>query len=96
MAEAFGIACHELVSIDFRCGSTSDIPNLAQNVRSWGKSGHGAEVVGTSAYSHERKSGCAKMRAIPHMASPSAPWPNRRSPIGSWSTVCNRRARYLP
>ncbi len=24
MAEAFGIACHELVSIDFRCGSGSD------------------------------------------------------------------------
>ncbi len=21
MAEAFGIACHELVSLDFRCGS---------------------------------------------------------------------------
>jgi len=24
MAEAFGIACHELVSLDFRCGSGSD------------------------------------------------------------------------
>ncbi len=24
MAEAFGIACHELVSLDFRCGSPSD------------------------------------------------------------------------
>ncbi len=24
MAEAFGIACHELVSLDFRCGSTRD------------------------------------------------------------------------
>ncbi len=24
MAEAFGIACHELVSLDFRCGSTTD------------------------------------------------------------------------
>ncbi len=24
MAEAFGIACHELVSLDFRCGSARD------------------------------------------------------------------------
>ncbi len=24
MAEAFGIACHELVSLDFRCGSRRD------------------------------------------------------------------------
>ncbi len=24
MAEVFGIACHELVSLDFRCGSTTD------------------------------------------------------------------------
>ena len=24
MAEAFGIACHELVSLDFRCGSKPD------------------------------------------------------------------------
>ncbi len=24
MAEAFGIACHELVSLDFRCGSGPD------------------------------------------------------------------------
>ncbi len=24
MAEAFGIACHELVSLDFCCGSTAD------------------------------------------------------------------------
>ena len=24
MAEAFGIACHKLVSLDFRCGSTTD------------------------------------------------------------------------
>ena len=24
MAEAFGIACHELVSLNFRCGSTTD------------------------------------------------------------------------
>ncbi len=25
MAEAFGIACHELVSLDFRFGSTSEV-----------------------------------------------------------------------
>ncbi len=25
MAEAFGIACHELVSIHFRCGSKADV-----------------------------------------------------------------------
>ncbi len=24
MAEAFGIACHELVNLDFRCGSGPD------------------------------------------------------------------------
>ncbi len=24
MAEAFAIACHELVNLDFRCGSTPD------------------------------------------------------------------------
>ncbi len=24
MAEAFGITCHELVNLDFRCGSTTD------------------------------------------------------------------------
>ncbi len=28
MAEAFGIACHELVSLDFRFGSTSDSRDL--------------------------------------------------------------------
>ncbi len=25
MAEAFGVACHELVSLDFRCGSQADL-----------------------------------------------------------------------
>ena len=28
MAEAFGIACHELVSLDFRSGSTTDSRDL--------------------------------------------------------------------
>ncbi len=43
MAEAFGIACHELVSLDFRCGSTCDIPSLVQNVACWGISGPRSE-----------------------------------------------------
>ncbi len=30
MAEAFGIACHELVSLDFRCGSTTDSEGCPQ------------------------------------------------------------------
>ncbi len=38
----------DLIARNVGLGSTSDIPNLAQNVRSWGKSGRGAEVVGTS------------------------------------------------
>ncbi len=49
MAEAFGIACHELVSLDFRCGSTSDIPSLVQNVGCWGISRRAGSVVLTSA-----------------------------------------------
>ncbi len=28
MAEAFGIACHELVSLDFRSGSTAAVRGL--------------------------------------------------------------------
>ena len=39
MAEVWAIACHELVSLDFRFGSPSDPPGLAQNVGSWGISG---------------------------------------------------------
>ncbi len=30
MAETFGIACHELVSLDFRCGSTTDSEGYPQ------------------------------------------------------------------
>ncbi len=38
MAEAFGIACHELVSLDFRCGSRADeirspVPRLLLRVK---------------------------------------------------------------
>ncbi len=36
MVEAFGVAYHELVSLDFRCGSSADIPSLVQNVGCWG------------------------------------------------------------
>ncbi len=39
MAEAFGIACHELVSLDFRCGSTPEVRGVARNVCCWGTSG---------------------------------------------------------
>jgi hypothetical protein len=36
MAEAFGIACHELVSLDFRSGSKAEVQRGLWNVRSWG------------------------------------------------------------
>ena len=32
MAEAFGIACHALVSLDFRCGSQPEVSNGHKNV----------------------------------------------------------------
>ena len=32
MAEAFGIACHELVSLDFRCGSQPEVSDGHENV----------------------------------------------------------------
>ncbi len=35
MAEAFGIACHELVSLDFRCGSNPEVSRGHGNVCSW-------------------------------------------------------------
>ena len=36
VAEAFGIACHELVSLDFRCGSQAEVQRGPRNVRFWG------------------------------------------------------------
>ncbi len=30
MAEGFGLTCHELVSLDFRCGSTTDSEGCSQ------------------------------------------------------------------
>ncbi len=39
MAEAFGIACHDLVSLDFRCGSKAEVQPRSRDVRCWGKSG---------------------------------------------------------
>ena len=32
MAEAFSITCHELVSLDFRCGSKPEVSNGHKNV----------------------------------------------------------------
>ena len=32
MAEAFGIGRHELVSFDFRCGSTTEVSDGRENV----------------------------------------------------------------
>ncbi len=46
MAEAFGIACHELVSLDFRCGSKAEVQRGLRNVRSWGKSRHQFRATG--------------------------------------------------
>ncbi len=39
MAEAFGIACHELVSLDFRCGSQPEVSDGHENVGFRGQSG---------------------------------------------------------
>ena len=36
MAEAFGIACHELVSLDFRCGSQPEVSDGHENIGFWG------------------------------------------------------------
>ncbi len=46
MAEAFGIACHDLVSLDFRCGSTTEVQREPQNVACWGKSGSRYRAAG--------------------------------------------------
>ncbi len=35
MAEAFGIACHELVSLDFRCGSTDETARAVVRGGEW-------------------------------------------------------------
>ena len=46
IAEAVGIACHELVSLDFRCGSTTDSRDPTGNVRCWGLSRRAGDVAG--------------------------------------------------
>ncbi len=46
MAEAFGTACHELVSLDFRCGSRTEVQRGPRNVRSWGHSGSRFRTAG--------------------------------------------------
>ncbi len=35
MAEGFGIACHELVNLDFRCGSQPEVSDGHENVCFW-------------------------------------------------------------
>ncbi len=46
MAEAFGIAFHELVSFDFRCGSTTEVQRGPRNVAFWGHSGSRFRATG--------------------------------------------------
>ncbi len=46
MAEAFGIACHELANLDFRCGSTTEVQREPQNVACWGQSGSRFRAAG--------------------------------------------------
>jgi len=46
MAEAFGIACHALVSLDFRCGSNPEVSDGHENVGCWGKSGSRFRAAG--------------------------------------------------
>ena len=46
MAETFGIACHELVSLDFRCGSKPEVNDGHENVGSWGISGRQFRAAG--------------------------------------------------
>ncbi len=58
MPEAFGIACHELVSLDFRFGSTSDLPSLAQNVSCWGISRRTGDMALISESSQEATLRC--------------------------------------
>ncbi len=59
VAEAFGIACHELVSIDFRVGSKAEVQHGPRNVRSWGKSRH-----------HFRATGCLLVAKLGRSAPP--------------------------
>ncbi len=46
MAEAFGIACYELVSLDFRCGSQPEVSDGHENVGFRGQSGSRFRAVG--------------------------------------------------
>ncbi len=46
MAEAFGIACHELVSLDFRCGSQPEVSDGHENVGFRGQSGSRIRAAG--------------------------------------------------
>jgi len=46
MAEAFGIACYELVSLDFRCGSKPEVSDGHENVGFRGQSGSRFRAAG--------------------------------------------------
>ncbi len=46
MAEAFGIACHELVSLDFRFGSKPEVSDGHENVGLRGQSGSRFRAAG--------------------------------------------------
>ncbi len=46
VAEAFGIACHELVSLDFRCGSKPEVSDGHENVGFRGQSGSRFRATG--------------------------------------------------
>ncbi len=76
MAEAFGIACHELVSLDFRFGSKAEVQRGLRNVRFWGQSRHrfraaGCLLLATSGSSHHRH--CpSNPTALWHIAMPVA------------------------
>ncbi len=59
VAKAFGIACRELVSLDFRCGSNPEVQREPQNVGSWGQSRHPIWNV-----RYQRQSGSAAAWAL--------------------------------
>ena len=46
MADAFGIACHESVSPDFRCGSQPEVSDSHENVCFRGQSGSRFRATG--------------------------------------------------
>ncbi len=59
VAEAFEIACHELVDFDFRCGSKPEVSDGHENVRSWVTSGSRIWAAGGLLVAKRRHSGPA-------------------------------------